>query len=85
MLTELGKKAKLASRQLARLTTEQKNTALHNLADALVADQNMIITANAQDIEAGKANGLSASLIDRLMLNEARLVHGGWFGRSKSA
>jgi glutamate-5-semialdehyde dehydrogenase len=74
MLTELGKKAKLASRQLARLTTEQKNTALHNLADALVADQNVILAANAQDIEAGKANGLSASLIDRLMLNEARLA-----------
>ncbi len=74
MLTGLGKKAKLASRQLARLTTEQKNTVLHNLADALVSDQNAILAANAQDIEAGKANGLSASLIDRLMLNEARLA-----------
>lgn len=73
MLTELGKKAKLASRQLARLTTEQKNTALHNLSHALIADKNVILAANAQDIEAGKANGLSTSLIDRLMLNEARL------------
>jgi glutamate-5-semialdehyde dehydrogenase len=74
MLTELGKKAKLASRQLAHLTTEQKNTALHNLADALIADRNVILAANAQDIEAGKTNGLSASLIDRLMLNETRLA-----------
>jgi glutamate-5-semialdehyde dehydrogenase len=74
MLTELGKKAKLASRQLARLTTEQKNTALHSLADALIADQSTILAANAEDIEAGKANGLSAALIDRLMLNEARLA-----------
>ncbi len=74
MLTDLGKKAKLASRQLARLTTEQKNTALHNLADALIADQDVILAANAQDIESGKANGLTAALIDRLMLNEARLA-----------
>ncbi len=74
MLTDLGKKAKLASRQLARLTTEQKNTALHNLADALIADQDVILAANAQDIESGKANGLAAALIDRLMLNEARLA-----------
>jgi glutamate-5-semialdehyde dehydrogenase len=74
MLIELGKKAKLASRQLARLTTDQKNAALNTLADALIADQKTILAANAQDIEAGKTNRLSASLIDRLMLNEARLA-----------
>jgi len=74
MLTDLGKQARHASRQLARLRTDQKNAALHNLADALIADQKAILTANAQDVEAGKANGLSDSLIDRLMLNEARLA-----------
>ncbi|MBK9926645.1 MAG: glutamate-5-semialdehyde dehydrogenase [Anaerolineales bacterium] len=74
MLTNLGKRARLASRTLARLTTEQKNAALHTLADTLIADQKGILAANAQDVEAGKANGLTDSLIDRLMLNESRLA-----------
>jgi glutamate-5-semialdehyde dehydrogenase len=74
MLNEIGKKAKHAARTLARLTTAQKNAAIHLMADALIADQNAILTANAQDVEAGKANGLSASMVDRLMLNESRLA-----------
>ncbi len=74
MLTELGKRARLASRGLARLSTTQKNTALHHLADALIADQKEILTANMSDIESAKAAGLSAAMIDRLMLNEARLA-----------
>src|SRR5688500_11842683 len=74
MLIEMGQKAKRAARTLARLTTDQKNTTLHCLADALVADQNAILSANAKDVEAGRANGLSTSLIDRLMLNESRLA-----------
>lgn len=74
MLTDIGKRARLAARILARLTTTQKNTALNNLADALIADQKAILTANAQDVQAGKVAGLSASLIDRLMLNESRLA-----------
>jgi glutamate-5-semialdehyde dehydrogenase len=74
MLIEMGQRAKRAARTLARLTTEQKNAAIHCLAYALVADQQAILAANAKDVEAGEANGLSASLIDRLMLNETRLA-----------
>ena len=74
MLTEMGQKAKRAARTLARLTTDQKNATIHCLADALIADQGAILAANAKDVEAGEANGLSASLIDRLMLNESRLA-----------
>jgi len=74
MLTELGKRARLASRGLARLTTTQKNTALHHLADSLIADQKEILAANMSDIESAKAAGLSTAMIDRLMLNEARLA-----------
>jgi glutamate-5-semialdehyde dehydrogenase len=74
MLIEMGQKAKRAARTLARLTTDQKNAAIHCLADALVADQNAILAANAKDVEAGEANGLSASLIDRLMLDPPRLA-----------
>jgi len=74
MLIELGNKAKLASRKLARLTTDQKNAAIHCMADALLADQATILAANAKDVEKGKANGLSDALVDRLMLNEKRLA-----------
>jgi glutamate-5-semialdehyde dehydrogenase len=74
MLIEMGQRAKRTARRLARLTTEQKNAAIHCLADALIADQQAILAANAKDVEAGEANGLSASLIDRLMLNETRLA-----------
>jgi len=74
MLTEFGKRARLASRGLARLTTDQKNAALHHLADSLIADQKEILTANMSDIESAKTVGLSTAMIDRLMLNEARLA-----------
>lgn len=74
MLIEMGQKAKRAARTLARLTTDQKNATIHCLADALISDQSTILAANATDVEAGKANGLSDSLIDRLMLNESRLA-----------
>jgi glutamate-5-semialdehyde dehydrogenase len=74
MLIEIGQRARLASRSLARLTTAQKNAALLSLADTLLADQVAILTANAQDVEEGKRAGLSASLLDRLMLDETRLT-----------
>ena len=74
MLTDLGKRARLAARGLARLTTTEKNTTLHHLADSLIADQKEILTANLSDIESAKSAGLSAAMIDRLMLNEARLA-----------
>ncbi len=73
-MIELGQRAKAASRQLARATTEQKNAALNALADQLLAQCADILAANAIDVEAAKANGLSAALIDRLLLNEKRLT-----------
>jgi len=74
MLLEMGQKAKRAARRLARLTTDQKNATIDCLADALIADKKAILVANAKDVEAGNGNGLSDSLIDRLMLNESRLA-----------
>ena len=72
-MIEMGQRAKAASRQLARATTEQKNAALNALADQLLADCAEILAANAIDVEAAQANGLSAAMIDRLWLNEKRL------------
>jgi glutamate-5-semialdehyde dehydrogenase len=74
MLIELGQRARLASHTLARQTTAQKNAALLSMADALIADRSAILKANAQDVEDGRHAGLSASLLDRLMLDEARLT-----------
>ncbi len=72
-MIDLGRRAKAASRQLARATTEQKNAVLMALADQLVAHGADILAANAADVVAARANGLSAALIDRLLLTEARL------------
>ncbi|PHR88720.1 MAG: glutamate-5-semialdehyde dehydrogenase [Moritella sp.] len=74
MLQELGKKAKLASYELATLTTAQKNYALECIACELENSQAEILVANAKDIAAGKANGLTDALLDRLLLTEARLA-----------
>ncbi len=71
-MEEMGAKAKVASRQLAN-AGEKKNEALKAIADALKANSDKIIAANAVDLENGKANQLSASLLDRLMLNEKRI------------
>lgn len=62
-LVQLGQRAKAASRQLARATTEQKNTALTAIADALEACTEMILEANQVDLEAARAKGLPETLI----------------------
>jgi glutamate-5-semialdehyde dehydrogenase len=66
--------AKTASRQLGILSTKQKNKALLLMADALIQNQSSIIEANALDLQSGKESGISASLLDRLALNEKRIV-----------
>ena len=71
-IEEMGLRAKKASRVLAN-AGELKNNALKAIADALVSHSAEIIAANKTDLENGKANGLSVSLLDRLMLNESRI------------
>ena len=68
-----GEAAKKASRRLAYLSTDIKNKALHNIADDLLARKAEILAANKIDYKEGEAAGLSAALLDRLMLNESRL------------
>jgi glutamate-5-semialdehyde dehydrogenase len=72
-LEEKGKAAKAASRKLALLPTEIKNKALLGITDALVAKQNEILSANNQDYKESEASGMSAAMLDRLMLNPDRL------------
>ncbi|MEE3403121.1 MAG: glutamate-5-semialdehyde dehydrogenase, partial [Acutalibacteraceae bacterium] len=64
--------AKAASRQLA-VAGEKKNDALKAIAKALLDHQTEIMQANQVDLDNGKANGLSAALLDRLKLDEGRI------------
>jgi len=69
-----GQAARQAARQLPRLSAEVKNRALHNIAEALLSRQEEILAVNAEDYEAAKASGMSASVLDRLLLNPERLA-----------
>lgn len=68
-----GEKAKKASRLLAGISTDEKNKALHLIADQLLADKQAIIEENKKDLEEGKKRGLSEAVLDRIMLNEKRI------------
>ena len=65
--------AKLASRKLANLSSDDKNKILTAIADALINQKDDILFHNEIDVEAAKEAGLSAALVDRLLLNESRI------------
>ncbi|MDN8542974.1 glutamate-5-semialdehyde dehydrogenase [Erwinia sp. BC051422] len=73
MLEEMGKAAKAASYQLAVLSAAQKNQVLMTIADRLEAQSADILAANELDLADARKNGLNEALLDRLMLNPARL------------
>ena len=73
-LNLMGQAARGASRQLAVLSTARKNAALLAIADALEAHAGIVLAANAEDIAAGRAKGLSEAMLDRLLLNEVRIA-----------
>ncbi len=68
-----GKAAKAVSRRMAYLSAEAKNKALRNIAEDLLAKKGEILAANQIDYKDGEASGMSAALLDRLMLSESRL------------
>jgi glutamate-5-semialdehyde dehydrogenase len=73
-IVEKGQKARKAATALATCNTRVKNAALLAMAEALVANAGEIVAANKQDVENGVANGMAASLVDRLSLNEKRIA-----------
>ena len=73
MLEQMGKAARAASYQLAELTSAEKNQVLLTVAVALEAESAAILAANEQDLADARQNGLSAALLDRLMLDAPRL------------
>jgi glutamate-5-semialdehyde dehydrogenase len=73
-LESMGQAAKAASQQLSVLTTDEKNTALHVIADELEAQASTVLAQNMLDIADAKAKGLSEALCDRLLLTEQRIA-----------
>lgn len=70
----LGQQAKVAGRQIAKLSTAAKNDLLNQVAKALVAESAYIITENAKDMANVKENGISEIMQDRLLLTEDRIA-----------
>ena len=69
----IGRAARAAARVLGHATSEQKNEALSAAANAVRTRSNDLRAANARDMDGGRAKGLTASLLDRLELNDQRI------------
>jgi glutamate-5-semialdehyde dehydrogenase len=72
---EVCKKARLASVELAKLSSEKKNFALSKMAYALEANVDGILEANLKDVNAAKSRGLSVALLDRLALDKKKVLN----------
>ena len=72
-MARIGAAARDAAAELATISSDRKNAALIAAANCLRARRPAILAANARDVQAGEAKGLSAALLDRLALNEARV------------
>jgi glutamate-5-semialdehyde dehydrogenase len=73
-VTDICRAARTASRRLATLSTAEKDAALHAIADALLTRTPEILEANARDLQDGREAQLSDALLDRLMLDDARIA-----------
>ncbi|MFB9981969.1 glutamate-5-semialdehyde dehydrogenase [Mesorhizobium kowhaii] len=73
LMADIGRRARAAARPLAIATTAAKNAALVAMAEAIVAREQEILDANAIDVLNGEQSKLSASFMDRLRLNPARI------------
>jgi glutamate-5-semialdehyde dehydrogenase len=73
VLAEMGVRARAASTVLRQASPQRRSDAISAMARRLRASAATILAANAQDIAAGHAAGLSSALLDRLRLDESRL------------
>jgi glutamate-5-semialdehyde dehydrogenase len=69
----LGKRAKAAARQLAQVSTTDKNRVLSLMADQLEAQISFLVAENAKDLAAAKTAGVSSAVLDRIALNAGRI------------
>jgi len=73
-LNDIGRRAKCAASILGRLSNQEKNAALLAIADALIEHQAELIAANQKDVTLAESNGMKEALIDRLILNESKIL-----------
>jgi glutamate-5-semialdehyde dehydrogenase len=73
-MTRLARQARVASRELAQLTTAEKNSCLLAMAAALEKNADAIKSANASDMDAAAKSGLSSAMLDRLKLDDKRIA-----------
>ena len=70
---DAARRARIAARTLATLTTMVKDRALHAAADAVLGQSHRILAANVEDLEAARAAGTPEAMLDRLALNPHRI------------
>ena len=72
-MTDLGRQAKVAGREVSRADSGKKNAALLAIAEQLAGQTAFLAAENTKDLQAGKEKGLDAALLDRLELTPARI------------
>ncbi|MEY8673859.1 glutamate-5-semialdehyde dehydrogenase [Francisella philomiragia] len=72
-IVEMGKNAKQAAKELAKVNTELKNNVLQQLEKSLLDNAEYILQQNQKDLDNAKKNNLSKAFIDRLTLTSARI------------
>lgn len=73
-MQNIGVEARKASRDMAKAETSTKNLALIEIAKAILREQKALLDANQKDLEAAKANGMEAAMLDRLTLTEKSIA-----------
>ena len=73
-ITEMGKRAQAAKRRLNASTAEMRNAALSAMADAIEQNELQIAAENEKDLQAGRENGMTQALLDRLTLTHDRIA-----------
>src|SRR4051794_33698207 len=73
-MTEVGRRARVASRAMAKADTSAKNRALELIAAAIRRDADALRVANRKDLDAARANGLAEAMLDRLTLSDKAIA-----------
>ncbi|HNR37026.1 MAG TPA: glutamate-5-semialdehyde dehydrogenase, partial [Candidatus Hydrogenedentes bacterium] len=73
-MERIGQQARAAADALRPMTSAVKDAALIGIAERMAASSNRLKAENAKDLEAGRAKGLSAAMLDRLELNDTRIA-----------
>jgi len=73
LIADMAARARVAARRLALMSSAEKSRALRAAAAAIRADSDAIVAANAEDMAAAQAAGLSGAMLDRLRLDAARV------------